>query len=92
MHNYKLTVKVKIYFKHVQVGNDQEMAQSDKRFIGFCRYVAACVTVYAIACVLRNKITCLIKLEEVVRSVTRSSSPNCAQRQDTGQVVLCIGV
>ena len=45
---------------------------------------------YASACVLRNKMTCAVKLkyrEEEVRSVnlTRSSSPNCAQRQDTVQ-------
>ena len=50
------------------------------------------IVVYASACVLRNKMTCAIKLdysEEEVRSVnlTRSTSPNCAQRQDTGQDV-----
>ena len=47
---------------------------------------------YASACVLINKMTCAMKLdysEEEVRSLnlTRSSSLNCAQRQDTGQDV-----
>ena len=42
------------------------------------------------ACVLRNKMTCAIKLdysEEEVHNVnlTLSSSPSCTQRQDTGQ-------
>ena len=42
------------------------------------------IVVYASACVLRNKMTCAMKLdysEEEVRNVnlTHSSSPNCAQ-------------
>ena len=46
--------------------------------------------VYASACVLRNKMMCGMKLaysEKEMRSVslTRSSSPNCAQKQDTDQ-------
>ena len=50
------------------------------------------MVVYAIARVLRNTMTCAMKLdysEEEVRSVnlTRSSSPNYAQRQDIGQDV-----
>ena len=45
------------------------------------------IVVYASACVLRNKMTCDMTLdysEGEVRSVnlTRSSSTNCAQRQD----------
>ena len=50
------------------------------------------ILVYASACVLRNKMACAMKLDyntEEVRSVnlTHSFSPNCAQRQDTGQDV-----
>ena len=48
------------------------------------------IVVYASACVLRNKTACPMKLdysEEELRSLTHSSSPNCAQRQDTGQDV-----
>ena len=48
--------------------------------------------VYAIAYVLRNKMKCAMKLdysEVEMHSVnlTRSSAPNCVQRQDTGQDV-----
>ena len=47
---------------------------------------------YASACVFRNKMTCVMKLdyseeEEPSVNLTCSSSPNCAQRQDTGQDV-----
>ena len=50
------------------------------------------IVVYASACALRNMMTSTMKLdysEEEVRSVnlTHSSSPNYAQRQDTGQDV-----
>ena len=50
------------------------------------------IVVYVSACVLRNKMMCAMKLdysEEDVHSVnlTGSSSPKCAQRQDTGQNV-----
>ena len=48
------------------------------------------IVVYASACVLRNKLTCAMKLdysEEEVCNLTHSSSPNCAQRQDTGEDV-----
>ena len=55
--------------------------------VGECEFV-----VYAGACVLRNKTTSAMKLhysKEEVRSVnlTRSSSPNFVQRQDTHQDV-----
>ena len=47
---------------------------------------------YASACVLRSKVTCVKKLdysEEKVRrfNLTLSSEADCAQRQDTGQDV-----
>ena len=50
------------------------------------------IVVDASACVLRNKMTFAMKLhysEEEVHNanLTRSSSPNCAQRQDTDQDV-----
>ena len=57
-----------------------------------CGYMCVEIVVYASACVLRNKMTCTMKLdysEEEVRNVnlTHSSSPKCAKRQDTGQDV-----
>ena len=47
---------------------------------------------YASVCVLRNKMSCAMKFdgseeEEPSVNLTRSSSPNCAQRQDKGQDV-----
>ena len=50
------------------------------------------IVVHESDCVLRNKMTCAMKLdynEEEVRSVnlTHSSSLNCTQKQDTGQDV-----
>ena len=50
------------------------------------------IVVHASSCVLRNKMTCAMKLDysaEEVRSVnlTHLSLPNCAQRHDKGQDV-----
>ena len=66
--------------------------RSVMRFVTLTLKMCDEIVEYASACVLRNKMTCAMKLdysEEEVRSVnlTHSSSPNCAQRQDTGQDV-----